>query len=81
MNMMISMDTLEMDEEQLKKMQDLIRASVVEIVRTDEVQSLIDEGILDEYDDVYKIQDLAKSILAHRCNPRCLRRVGPGEVY
>lgn len=79
MHMMISLNTLEMNGEQMEKVQDLIRASVVDIIRSDEVQNLIDEGILDDYNDVYTIQDLAKGILAHRCSPRCLRRVGCGE--
>ena len=59
------LNTLDINEEQLEKVQDLIRASIVEIVRSDEVQGLIDEGILDEYNDVYNIQELAKTILAH----------------
>ena len=49
---------------------------MVDIVCSDEVHKLVDEGILDEYNDIYTIQDLARAILAHRCNPRCLRRVG-----
>ena len=52
---------------------------MVDIVRSDEVQKLVDEGILDEYNDIYTIQELARAILAHRCNPRCLRRVGDGD--
>ena len=80
MHMMISMNTLEMNEEQTVKVNDLIRASIIDIVRSDEVQSLIDEGILNEYDDVYTIQDLARGILAHKCNPRCMQCKGDGEV-
>ena len=73
---MISMNTLGMSDEQMEKVQDLIRASVVDIVRSDEVLSLIDEGLLDSHNDVYTIQDLASAILAHKCTPRCMRRVG-----
>ena len=79
MHMMVSMDTLGMSDDQMQKVQDLIRASVVDIIRSDEVQSLIDEGILDEHNDVYTIQDLPSSILAHRCHPRCMSRVNTKE--
>ena len=57
----------------------MVRASIVDIVRGDEVQNLIDEGILNEFSDVYRVQELAEDILSHRCNPRCLRRIGDGD--
>ena len=57
----------------------MVRASIVDIIRGDEVQNLIDEGILNEDSDVYGVQELAEEILRHKCNPRCLRRIGDGE--
>ena len=59
-----------------KKVQYLIRASVSEIIRSDEIQHLIYEGLINDNDDVYRVQDLAKGILAHRFNARCVKRVG-----
>ena len=51
----------------------------MEIVCSCDVQDLINEGILNSFQDVYKLQDLAKTILEHKCNKRCLRRIGDGE--
>ena len=76
---MISLDVESMSLEQKDKMSDLIRASVMEIVRSCDVQDLINEGILNSFEDVYKLQDLAKKILAHKCNQRCLRHIGDGD--
>ena len=40
---------------------------------------MVNKGILDDYSDIYKLQDLANEILAHHCTRRCLIRVGDGE--
>ena len=61
-----------------QRVKDLIRASVVDIVREDEVQGLVDSGILNEYTDIYELQELANSILAHKCGSRCMVRTGAG---
>ena len=74
-HMMLSLKTSEMTEDQIDKMDELVRASIVDIVRDDEVDRLVAEGILDRRTDIYEMQDLASSILSHHCNPRCLRRV------
>ena len=41
----------------------MVRASIVEIVRGYEVQDFINEGLLNEFSDVYELQDLAEEIL------------------
>ena len=79
MHMMISLKYSEMNEDQMQKIHDLIRASVVDIIRGDEVQKLIDEGILNKFSDVYEVQDLAEEILSHKCSPRCMTRRGVGD--
>ena len=79
MNMMSSLDTLEMNDSQMEKVQGFIRASVSDIILSDEVHNFIDEVIIDEYEYVIKVQDLAKGILSHRCNPRCLQIIGDGK--
>jgi hypothetical protein len=50
----------------------------VDIVRSDEVQALIDEGIFKSIDDVQDMMSDAEKFLPHRCNPRCQIRIGPG---
>ena len=64
---------------QKEKISDLIWASVVDIVRADEVQGLVDSGILNEYSDIYELQELANVIPSHKCGPFCLRRTGDGD--
>jgi len=52
--------------------QELIRGSVVEIVRSNEVDKFIKEGLIDHPDDVSIILHEGKMFLRHRCNDRCL---------
>ena len=79
MHMLIAVKCEELSNEQMEKMHELVRASVGNIVRFEEVDRLVDEGIINEFSDVYELQDLATEILAHHCNARCLRRVGDGN--
>ena len=64
---------------QKDKLDDLIRCSIFDIVRADEVQGLIDEGIMKSIDELPEFHDLCSCILSHKCNSRCLRRIGPGN--
>ena len=60
-HMMISMDIKSMNSSQIDKMDDLIRASVVEIVRSDELQDYVDQGVLESVEHVYTVKELAKN--------------------
>ena len=60
-------------------MEDLIRASVIDIVHSDEIQDFVDDGLFKEYSDVFAIQELARKILAHKCTRRCKARIGDKE--
>ena len=60
-------------------MNDLVRASYVDIVQYDKVESLLDKGIFSSYEDVFEIREKRCAVLPHRCNMRCLRRVSPGD--
>lgn len=68
-----------LNESQTAFVKDLIRASVLEIVRTSEVQTLLDEGIFKSMDDYQDMMKDARKFLPHICNPRCLARVGPDQ--
>ncbi len=59
-------------------MDDLIRASVVDIVRYDEIQDYVGQGVLESVEDIYTVKELEK-ILSHRCTQICVRRIGDGE--
>ena len=57
-------------------MNDLIRASIYDIVRSDEVQHLIDDGIFISVDDHKDMQINAGDILPHICTVCCKAKVG-----
>ncbi|MGB0405008.1 MAG: hypothetical protein ACPGDB_02325, partial [Fusobacterium sp.] len=78
-HLILSIDMKQISEEKKSKLNDLIRASVCSIRSYEEIQELIDEGLINSWDDIHEIQDLAKKILSHKCDKRCLRRVGDGE--
>ena len=79
MHMMVAVNTMDMTECQKEKVMDLIRASVIDIVRSDEVEGLVESGILNEYSDVYELQELANSILSHKFGRRCVKLTGAGD--
>jgi len=65
------------DEEKLF-LEDLIRASVIDIVRVDEVDKMIDHGLMDSIVDLDSVIEDGKKILGHHCSPRCLVMTSPG---
>ena len=69
-----------LSDEEKKFMDDLIRASVVDVVRTDEVNHLIEHGLLESMDDLKEVLDDAEKVLGHRCGPACLVRDGPNSL-
>ena len=54
---------------------DLIRASNCEIVRPEEVEDLIREGVFKNYDSWMEMQSYGETFLTHICNERRLMRV------
>ena len=65
----------ELTDEEKAFMHDIIRASKNEIIRPEEAQQLIDEGIFNTINDWYEMQDKAEKFLPHVCNERCQMRV------
>lgn len=56
-----------------------MRASICSIRTHEEVQALINEGVFRSWEDVKDMEELASKILTHKCDCRCLRRVGDGD--
>ena len=79
MHLMQGINKAKLTQEQKDKLDDLIRCSIFDIVRTEEVQGLIDEGIMKSIDELPEFHELCSNILSHICKPRCLRRIGPGN--
>ncbi|CAB9521100.1 hypothetical protein SEMRO_1164_G248040.1 [Seminavis robusta] len=57
----------------------MIRGHIEEIVGLDEVDSFIDEGILDNWEDFERMKEQGRKFLMHTCSARCKRRTGPGQ--
>ena len=70
-----------MDEGSIDKLRDLIRASVLEVIKPDEIKPLMDRGLLSSVDHYHELIGEVKRYLSHKCNPRCLRRIQikPGD--
>ena len=56
-------------------MNDLIRASISDIVRAVEIQRFIDEGVFRCVNDVHEVYDNTEKFLPHRCNDACLSKI------
>ena len=68
-----------LNQEQKSFVEDLVSASVCDIVPTKNVASLIEKGIMKKKHEYDEIVELSTNILAHFCSPRCLRRVSDGD--
>ena len=60
--------------------ENLIRASIFDIVRPDEIGKYIDEGIFEDEEDVYFMFKDAETFLPHRCNDACLVKKPDGTL-
>ena len=68
-----------MNEEERIFVNNLIRASVFDIVKPKEVNKFIEEGIFDNQYDIYTVYENAELFLPHRCNDACLVRNPDGS--
>jgi hypothetical protein len=66
-------------EEQIDFVNNLVRASVLDVVRPHEVSKLIEEGVFKCIDDYTDMQNDAKSMLSHVCGSRCVRITNDGK--
>ena len=60
------------NEEDIDFVRELIRASIYEIVRSEEVNQSIEEKLLESSDAFIEAEREGKLYLSHRCNDRCL---------
>ena len=76
---MLSIKVDLLDDVQREKIQGLIRASIADIVRIDEMEDFINDNILKSWEDVYDVRKLGQKKLSHKCSQRCQMRIGPGD--
>ena len=80
-HLILAIDKSTMNDNSEQFIQDLIRTSVMEIIRTDtDLPRLINNGMLKSVDEVADVTSLGKTILVHNCNERCKIRIGPGNT-
>ena len=73
-HMMIALNWLEMTENEKQFMNELIRASIFDIVRYDEIDRYIQDGVFESHHDISNVYENAELFLPHRCNDSCLVR-------
>ena len=78
-HLMLRVSWNELSENEQLFVKDLIRASHLDVIRVDDIPRYIEEGLLKHPSDVQVITNLAKSILAHHCTPKCQVRVGENK--
>ena len=73
-HMMIELKWSKMSQEEKDFGNDLIRASVFDIVKPEEAQAMVEEGVFQHEMDIYQVVNDATRFLPHRCNDVCLVR-------
>ena len=57
-----------MTEEEKEFVNDLIQASVLDIVRPSKAEALIAEGVIDSVEAIDRITEVGSKVLGHMCN-------------
>ena len=66
--------------EEKEFLDDLICASILDVVRVDEVDHLIDHGIIESSNELDDIIADAATVLGHKCSIRCMKMTSPGVL-
>lgn len=59
-------------DDEKKFISSLIRASICDVIRSDEVDHYIGEGLIESHDDVSGVEDDVRRFASHKCDSRCL---------
>ena len=78
-HMMIELKWSKMSQEEKDFVNDLIRASIFDIVKPEEAQAMVEEGVFQHEMDIYQVVNDATRLLPHRCNDACLVRKADGN--
>ena len=77
-HLLLQVDWKCLKTEEKEFVRDLIRASVLDVVRHDDAIKLVEDGVLEHVDDRKGVIEDAKTFLGHVCNERCKACVAPG---
>lgn len=78
-HMIIAIDRSTMNDDTQKYIEQLISTHVFDLGRPEDMQRLIDSGLLTPEFDQFCLRNLGMDFLNHKCNDRCLMRIGPGD--
>lgn len=79
-HMMIELDWEKMTDEEANFVDDLIRASLCDIVKSSEIPSFIDKGVFEAVEDAFEVSEDGELFLSHVCNDSCLVRMPDGRL-
>jgi len=65
-----------LEDESMECSMDRIRGSIAELIREEEVDPLIEEGLIRSFRDVDDIREHGARVLRHTCSPRCKTQIG-----
>ena len=75
---MIALDWDSMTDDEKHFVDDLIRASICDIVKDYEIPRFVNEGVFDCDDDIYDVYENGVRFLPHKCNDACLVKKADG---
>jgi hypothetical protein len=52
---------------------DRIRGMIGDLIRPEEAEQFIAEGVLKDMDDYFETREMARTVLRHSCTERCLK--------
>ena len=78
-HLILEVDRKNLTRDQRKFLDDLCRCSILDVVRSDELQKLINDGTFKSIDDYKEMTNDAFKFLGHKCDSRCLVRTGDGK--
>ena len=67
------------DDNSEEGMDSRIRGSITDLIHPDKIGELMEEGLMSDRSDMYRICDFARKVLFHSCSSRCQVRTGPGD--
>ena len=79
-HLILAIDEVTINNDSQIYIYDLIRSSAMEIIKTDDMERLLENGLLKKTGEVSHYTKLAETILSHKCNARCMMRIGPGNT-
>jgi hypothetical protein len=77
---MLQVNWTSLTTEEIEFVDNLIRADIGSIVTADEIPDLIENGILQSEEDVFRLRENAERFLSHLCNERCKERVSESRT-